>query len=293
MSLIVFLLICSDLFPLGWQQGDWHAGLRGAPTSMVVDEAGLHLRTIETGQDPYPFNEDLVRSFPRPLARAFVQFQVTLPPFEDWPSTPNSGGTTLYLNLRVTAHSPGDGGSLFWPGIFIGLGSGTPEWGYRVGLGYTLVAHLWEFGPWTFGIATGENGQLRFYARKGHVQLDETDFAAENNGVADGGYFWTAAEFHGLFLALRDPVDSFGVLSTDWVIRSIKVFSQPPTLSITRSGSGVLIAGSGMYPQTAYSLEGSFDLNSWDTIRTLQDGEYYYDQPTQPQRFYRLNLSHE
>ena len=261
---LAVLASCSDLFPPDWTAtaNSWTGGLRGLPAALTASAEGLHFRSIGPGDGPQFYEDDMLRTLPRPITRAenpFIVLRVNFPPFETWPTGLNNTGNRMYLRFRLTAVD--QYGRNYWPGFFIGRSvSGTPYFAYRTLVDHILLAPIPQAGPWTLGIGFDETGLIEFYAAPGYVALAASDMLSK----APEEYPQFMQTVNQLFLQISNDVTAPGLSEPDWVLNRLSVFAALPRLDV--SAAGLSCNG---YPGATYTLERSAGLDAWEIERTF------------------------
>lgn len=226
------LLSASD--PFGFIDPQWQSGLRGLPNASLAQIDGdscLVLRATNT--QPTPYFDDYVRQFPRPVLnseRPFCVAHIWLPPFNEWPTTPNYNGNYIYCGFRVT-ETRTQQGALLYPGIFLGRdGTNNPVLYTRILAGFDGPRGLLVSGWWTVGIGWSAEGVISFYAAPGKVELTETDKFATDTAL----FPVLMKSVNGWFLDCS--VEQGATVSSPWYFGDVQLFADiPPTLSIDRN----------------------------------------------------------
>ncbi len=261
---LILLLSCSDLF---LNVDKWQPGLRGMPNHIEIVPDGISVRMTATGADPYKWNDDMVRTYPRPLLRAerpLVRLWLWIPPFDELPTGPNIDGTFHYFGFRcqISDQYP----RLVWPGIFIGRDSAGPCFISRV-LVDTQIAPITIHGWWTLMIGWREDGLTQFYASPGRVE--EPALVAQD----DYEYPTYMTAVNGPLISLAHEAANPEVLTPAFVLNWMDMRAQLPMPMLLPSRAPFAVTLAGGYPSEPYDLEYSSDLTDWTDVGTIRDGE--------------------
>lgn len=198
----------------------WQPGLRRMPTAMESTPDGLILRTEEPESDPYPRAEDMVMTYPLPLPvtdKPSVVFYVYVPDEGTFPRGAVDDGSHHYFGARVTVRLPN--GALLWPGLMLARNAAGERCLLARESSDTLLTIPLTTGWWTLGM-DWNGGVTRYFARAGLCGLIESDLQLTGlNPVAT---------VEGNFFALRIESAQLTGLTTPWLVRGIRVFTNPP-----------------------------------------------------------------